>query len=77
MFDTEWNAHRIGILDNLFDWQQSHQNLLIILCTSKGTSMNWKFKNKYLTCLKHQINKTVEKQKCSVEVASSINNVSG
>ena len=26
MFETEWNPHRIGILNNLFDWQP-HQHL--------------------------------------------------
>ena len=51
-------------LANIFTWSKRtvfYIVNLIILCTSTETS-------KYLTCLKHQINKTVEKQKCSVKV---------
>ena len=61
MFKTEWNAHEIDILDNLFDYRQPHQHVintstwskkivyiahLIILCTSTETSIYWKFKDK-------------------------------
>ena len=56
-FDTEWNAHQIGILDNLFDSRQLQQHVintstwskkivlyivhLIILCTWTETSIYW------------------------------------
>ena len=56
-FDTEWNAHQIGILDNLFDSRQPQQHVintstwskktvlyivhLIILCTWTETSIYW------------------------------------
>ena len=38
MFGTEWNAHQIGILDNLLDWRQSQQHVINTSTWSKKSS---------------------------------------
>ena len=45
MFDTEWNAHRIDIFENLFDDQiQSHQHLYGCLFVAKVYfHIQWKY----------------------------------
>ena len=35
IFDIEWNAHQIGILDNLFDKRQLHQHIINTSACSK------------------------------------------